>query len=141
MALKKIYLPFIILCGILLAVSFSQAQVFNPTGLANVNKGITATSTNAGLQSGPKTVADLVINIVRVILTIVGLVFFILIVYGGFKWMTAAGNDQKVAEARKLIINAVIGLAIISAAYAISAFVAAALEPPAGNQPNQVQTP
>ena len=47
----------------------------------------------------------------------------IVIVYSGIKWMTAGGNEEDVGKAKKLIAQAVIGLAIVMAAYAITAFV------------------
>jgi RsiW-degrading membrane proteinase PrsW (M82 family) len=50
-------------------------------------------------------------------------VFLILIIYGGILWMTAAGNEEKVKKAKELITEALIGLVIVLAAYAISYFV------------------
>ena len=45
------------------------------------------------------------------------------IVYGGFLWMTAHGNEEQVTKAKNLITAALIGLVIILSAYAISVFV------------------
>jgi len=50
-----------------------------------------------------------------------------LVIYGGFLWMTARGNEQQVTKAKDLIISAVIGLVIVLAAYAITAYVGGAL--------------
>ena len=50
-------------------------------------------------------------------------IFQILVLWGGFKWMTAAGEESKIEEAKKLMGGGVIGLIIILAAYAITAFV------------------
>lgn len=57
------------------------------------------------------------------ILSFVGVLLLILIIYAGFMWMTAAGNTQKVDKAKDLIVSAIIGLIIILAAYAITAFI------------------
>lgn len=62
-------------------------------------------------------------QIINVILSVLGVIFFVLLVYGGFLWMTSAGNEDKVKKAKTLITDAIIGLIIILAAYAISAFV------------------
>ena len=59
---------------------------------------------------------------------LIGVVFFILILWGGFQWMTAAGNEEKIGKAKKLIVQAVIGLAIVMLAFSISTFVVNALE-------------
>ena len=45
------------------------------------------------------------------------------IFYGGFVWLMASGNDDKVDKAKKLIITGVIGLTIIIAVFAIVQFV------------------
>jgi heme/copper-type cytochrome/quinol oxidase subunit 2 len=67
--------------------------------------------------------AEMVANIVAYLMTFLGLIAIIVILLGGFKWMTAAGNEDKVAEAKKTIIAGCIGLIIILAAYAIVTFV------------------
>ena len=46
-----------------------------------------------------------------------------LIVYGGFLWMTAAGNDDAVSKAKKIMIAGVIGLVIVLSAFAIASYV------------------
>ena len=62
-------------------------------------------------------------ELINVALGFLGIVAVIIILFGGFKWMTAGGNDEKVAEAKRLIIAGIIGLAIILSAYAITKFV------------------
>lgn len=61
--------------------------------------------------------------IIRIILGFLGIIFVILIILAGFKYMTAAGNDEKVKEAVKQITNAAIGLLIILSSYAITVFI------------------
>jgi hypothetical protein len=51
------------------------------------------------------------------------IIFLILMILGGLKWMTSQGNDAEVKKAREIITTATIGLVVISAAYAITAFV------------------
>lgn len=62
-------------------------------------------------------------GLIRILLGFLGVIAVVIILMGGFKWMTAGGNDEKVAEAKKLIIAGIIGLAIILSAYAIASFV------------------
>ncbi len=62
-------------------------------------------------------------NLIRIALGFLGVVTVCIILYAGFKWMTAGGNDDKVGEAKRMMISGLIGLAIILAAYAISSFV------------------
>lgn len=62
-------------------------------------------------------------NLINVALSFLGIVAVCIVLYGGFKWMTAGGNDEKVGEAKRLMISGLIGLAIIMSAYAIASFV------------------
>jgi len=64
-----------------------------------------------------------IVNIIKVIMGFLGLIAVIVILIGGFKWMTAGGNEDKVAEAKKLIVAGIIGLVIILAAFLIASFV------------------
>ena len=66
---------------------------------------------------------DIVATVINVIMGFLGIVAVIIILIGGFKWMTAGGNEDKVAEARKLIMAGFIGLIIVLASYAIVTFV------------------
>ena len=60
-------------------------------------------------------------------LAFIGTLFLILIIYGGFTWMFARGNEQEVAKAKDLITQAVIGLVIVLAAYAITSYIGSSL--------------
>jgi len=71
-------------------------------------------------NTDPRTIAARVIN---VILGFLGIVAVIIILLGGFKWMTASGNEEKIGEARKLIIAGIVGLIIIIGSFAIATFV------------------
>lgn len=62
-------------------------------------------------------------NLIRVFLGFLGIIAVVIVLLGGFKWMTASGSDEKVQEAKQLLIAGIIGLAIILSAYAITTFV------------------
>lgn len=62
-------------------------------------------------------------NFINVFLSILGIIFVVLVVYAGFLYMTASGEDEKVKKAKKLLTQAVIGIVIVVTAYAISSFV------------------
>ena len=48
-------------------------------------------------------------------------------IYGGFMWMQARGNEEYVRKAKEIIWSAVIGLVIIGAAYALTTFIVGAV--------------
>ncbi|MFA5124955.1 MAG: LamG-like jellyroll fold domain-containing protein [Patescibacteria group bacterium] len=61
-------------------------------------------------------------RILQVLFGLLGVVVVLLIIYGGFIWMTAGGDPDKVNKAKKTIYNAIIGLVIIFSAFAITSF-------------------
>jgi len=69
------------------------------------------------------TIPQTVGTVIGVILSFVGAIFFILIVFAGFGWMTAGGNEEKVGKSIKQLVNGIIGLLITVAAYFITWFV------------------
>lgn len=71
--------------------------------------------------------ADTIGTLISIALGLLGVVFLVLMLYAGFLWMTAGGNDEKVGKAKKLITQTVIGLVLTVAAYAISGFVVDAI--------------
>lgn len=93
--------------------------------------GIDATAGRAGLKksvAGGDTVAGVVGGVVNIALSMVGIIFFLIIVYAGFTWMIARGNAEQVDKSKGMIEGAVIGLIIIMAAYAITKFVFESLD-------------
>ena len=62
-------------------------------------------------------------KIIRAAMAFLGIVTVVLMLYAGFLWMTAGGNDEQVGTAKKIMVAAVIGLAIILSAFGLSNFV------------------
>lgn len=62
-------------------------------------------------------------QIIGLVLSFVGVIFLVLMIYAGILWMTASGNEQQTTKAKDLIISAVIGIIIVFAAYAITNFI------------------
>jgi hypothetical protein len=81
------------------------------TGIGTANPGL-----------GEADVKDIVKNIITVILGFLGLVSVVIILIGGFMWMTAGGNEERLQRA-EMDYNGVVGLIIILAAYAIASWV------------------
>ncbi len=60
-----------------------------------------------------------VLNIIRWILGLLGLIGVVMVLYGGFTWMTAGGNEEKIEKAKKIISAAIIGIVIVVLSWAI----------------------
>mgnify|MGYP000947686688 CR=1 FL=1 len=109
---SKIFLA-LALIFIVLPVFVSVAQAQTP-----IDFGLNDAS-NIGLPNTAQDPKEAAVNTVRYLMSFLGIIAVIVILLGGFKWMVAGGNDDKVAEAKKLIIAGLIGLVIIIAAFAI----------------------
>ena len=70
-----------------------------------------------------ESVAAIIGNFINIALGFTGVIFVIIIIYGGWLWGSATGNEEQVTHAERLIYNAVIGVIITFAAFAISNFV------------------
>ena len=65
--------------------------------------------------------------VVQVFLGLLGLVMVILILYGGYLWMTARGEEAKITKAQDIIKGTVIGLILVLSAYAITVLITSGL--------------
>ncbi|MBD3311357.1 MAG: hypothetical protein GF349_02570 [Candidatus Magasanikbacteria bacterium] len=79
----------------------------------------------AGYSAGTTetTFAETLGTVVKAALSLVGIIFTLLLVYAGYLWMTARGEEDKVNKATKIIQAAIVGLIITLAAYSITNFV------------------
>ncbi|MFH2063126.1 MAG: DUF4215 domain-containing protein [bacterium] len=119
---KKIAVAIASAWGVLLATVPAWAQA--DLGLEY------ATSIGLGTSDIRTTAA----TIVSYFLGLLGLLAVLIVLYAGFLWMTAGGNDDQVGRAKKLMTNGVIGLVIIMSAFAIAQFVLRAIVSGTGYQ-------
>lgn len=89
--------------------------------LSEESLGVTAVGD--ATQLGKKDLKETVGSIIKVALGFLGVVAIVVVLIGGFQYMVAGGNEDKVKKARGWIISGIIGLAIILSAYAITSFV------------------
>jgi hypothetical protein len=66
---------------------------------------------------------EIVGRIIGAVLSLLGVIFFLLVIYGGLRWMIAQGNEGEVEKAKEILIAATIGLIIVLSAYAITSFI------------------
>lgn len=90
------------------------------------------TAQAAGVTSGGDLVT-IIGRLINILLGFLGVVFLVLMLYAGFIWMTAGGDEKKVEKARAYIRNSIIGLVIIASSWAIVSFILNALVGATGN--------
>lgn len=114
---------FLLLPGLVLAQSATPAPTTsNPTGLMGRLKSIAGQGgyqTDPNIASTPKIVG----TVIGAFIGFLGITFLILIIYAGFKWMTAEGDLEDVKKAKQTIKQATIGLVVTISAWSIWNFV------------------
>lgn len=93
----------------------------------DLGKGTLDTVAGQGGIKSSSTLPVIIGNLVKILVGALGLIFLILTVYAGFLYLTAAGDEEKVKHAKETLQRGVIGLIILSAAYALTVFVVNAL--------------
>jgi len=121
---KNIILTLIVMFLLLGGLSPVMAQT-SGTYKFNSQSGLNLTAFVSGYETGAITATPLETVIGRsitILLSLVGVIFLILIIFGSFTWMTAGGNEEKVKKAMSTIMSSLIGLIITLSAYVISYF-------------------
>lgn len=118
--MKKIIIT--ILLAIILTIGFFPTISFAQTSLkdeiANQNRAFSGKE-GAGFGA-PRDPRVIVANIIKILLTLVGTLFFAYTVYGGALWMMSAGVEEKITKGKDIIRNGIIGVVIILGAYSIT---------------------
>jgi len=105
-------------CCLAAFLAVASPALAQQTGLATIGA-------ETGLAATPLPI--LIARIIRIFLSVLGIIAVVLIIYGGFLWMTAGGDEDKVKKAKTVLRNTVIGLVIIFSSYAITTFILNAL--------------
>ncbi len=117
------------LIGAIFAFSFYGIASAQTTGGGtydfNNQSGLEITADGAGYTQEIKevTIEERVSRIINTVLLILGVLFLVLIMYAGITWMTAFGNEEKVGRAVQILTEAIVGLFVVFAAYALSWFI------------------
>jgi hypothetical protein len=124
--IKKYFIVFM-----LIFMAFSPMAVLNveAKGIADAAATVkkVAGSEGMGYKTDDVKIEVIVGKAIQILLGLLGIIFLILTIYGGVKWMMAGGEGGEVTKAKSVLTNGVIGLVIILSAYAISSYVMSAL--------------
>ena len=91
--------------------------------LKNAGDFLQTTGNKATGDSGPPKVESVLAGFIQTALSLIGIIFLILMVYAGYLWLTAQGEDAQIDKAKKIIKSTVIGLFLVTSAYAITQLV------------------
>ena len=74
-------------------------------------------------ETDPTSVAVIIGTIIYWFMSILGIIFMAFMIYAGYLWLSARGNKETVDKSRKIMTDAIIGLAIVLGAAAITSLV------------------
>lgn len=118
--MQKFLLPlfsFIMLASMVLVPNVVLAQTGSPktveSGLSSVKDAFPQTTIDASSPQGTLK------SIINWALYLAGILAVLFVIYGGYQYLTAGGNDAQATAGRKTLTNALIGLAITILAYVI----------------------
>lgn len=124
----KKFLAFLIVGLTLLTIPSLSVKAASSYNFKN-DSGINEVAPGLGYEVNSELPVEYYIGtILSVLFSLLGLVFFILIIYAGINWMTAQGNEAQVTKAKEIISKAIVGLIICLLAYALTFFVMNALQ-------------
>lgn len=123
---------FVRMQGIILAFVLVLSQInFVEAKISDWDKTLNNTSNATNVYKEETTVdEDVIAKYIAQILIIapfLGVIFLIQIVLGGYEWLMARGDSTKIEEAKKRIINAVIGTLLFLMIYVIAYFIISSL--------------
>lgn len=114
---------------------FASATPVLAQGFTSADTGLSETAQKAGFditaacQHGASggCIPYFIGVVVNVLLGLFGSLFLVLIMYGGFQYMFAQGEPEKIKSAKTTIVNAILGMIIVAASYAIANYVLTAI--------------
>jgi len=125
LSLKVLFFSLILL-SIFCSVSFLFTQKVETAEAVNWLEKQTGFGTGGAIPKAfsetdkPKDIRVVVAGVINTFLSFLGIIFVVLLVMAGFKWMTAQGREENITEAKEHIVRAIIGLVIIMAAWGIT---------------------
>lgn len=113
-------------------LSLAAILIFLPTGPVFAQLGDQLETVGEASGLAKTSLPILIARIIRTILGVLGLITVVLVIYAGYLYLTAHGEEEPVKKAKKILKNAAIGLAIILASFGITTFILNALLSAAG---------
>ena len=126
--MKKVIITSFIFFSLIPGLCLAQGTGGQTNTGPNLQDAFTNVQKEVGDRAGyetseSKTLEDTISSIINIFLSFIGIIFMILLILGGFNWMTAGGREERVQEASRTIKQAIIGLIIVLGSYAISYFI------------------
>ncbi len=93
------------------------------SGLWSSQLGMDRVGSVYGEDQNPTDIRYRIVKIINVVVSVIGILLVILMIYGGVLWMTASGNEDQISKAKKILANAAVGLIIVLLSWSITYFI------------------
>ncbi len=111
-----------VICGLAIMLFFGVAQNVSAEKVNYNLSSIARESTLLPKKGTGDSLAQIAGNALGAVLSLVSALFFLLILYAGFMWMTSRGDAEQEKKAREVLFGAIVGVIIVLSAYAITRF-------------------
>ncbi|MBI4434655.1 hypothetical protein HY635_02460 [Candidatus Uhrbacteria bacterium] len=103
-------------------VAFADESTFKNPETGSLAGRVKRTAGAAGFDQGTDEYrfARIIGGIIKYATTLIGVILVAQMVYAGYLWMTASGEEEQITKAKHIIRRSIIGLAIVLSAWAIS---------------------
>lgn len=123
--MKNFKTKFIFLVAVIFAAQFIFA--FNCLAEGDMTGALDSLANGAGYKTDQAAsdtfLAETIGSLIGKILEIIGIIFLLFMIYGGWIWMKAKGNAEQATRAKNILIDSIIGILIIMAAYIFTFFI------------------
>ncbi len=142
--MKKFFIVSLFIFLAILTFSFIWGNIAlaqtSPTSSTSTTTTSTSTKTSVDLSelqglSASGTPAEIIGRAIRGILSVIGAIALLIVVYGGIILLTSVGKSEKIEKGKKIITWAVLGVAIILGSYVLVGYVISAITGTEGGQP------
>jgi cytochrome bd-type quinol oxidase subunit 2 len=107
----------------LVQVFFSFAQINKAFDVSDSSTSTYATFIKDSPNIKKRNINEIIYSSLNMFFSLLGVIFLILVIYGGAKWMTSRGNQEEIKKAKNILISSIIGLLIVLVAYALTWFI------------------
>lgn len=124
-------------CGSAASTGIPVPSAFCNPGLVPTNcSSFWARLLTAGIFCGPAaqstaiggtTATIVIIGVINILLAVVGMLAVLFIIIGGFRYVTAAGNEEQAEAAKKTLLHAILGLVIVILSFVMVRIISEAL--------------
>lgn len=122
---KKLIFCLLTIC--FLTILLSPQIIFAELGVDTVRESLNVAAKDIGEIEQGSNLPAMLGQVINYFFAIIGVVFLVMTLFGGLRWMTAGGNEDKVKQGKTFIIGGINGIIIIFLAYAMVYVILAAL--------------